>query len=124
MKMDTLWYKDGELNICYLALDKHIQDGYGDQIAFIYDSPVTQTVKKIFLEVKTEVAKLLEGCSLGIKKKYSRNLYAYDSPSFCYACMCKNWSHTSVVLEGLPRMNWQSELTIANPDNYNRLFWN
>jgi hypothetical protein len=27
-------------------------------------------------------------------------------------------------LEGLPRMNWQSELTIANPDNYNRLFWN
>jgi propionyl-CoA synthetase len=31
-------YKDGELNICYLTLDKHIQDGYGDQTAFIYDS--------------------------------------------------------------------------------------
>jgi propionyl-CoA synthetase len=90
MKMDTLWYKDGELNICYLALDKHIEDGYGDQIALIYDSPVTQTVKKIFLEVKTEVAKLLRNAVFGIKKKYSRNLYAYDSPSSCYACMCKN----------------------------------
>jgi propionyl-CoA synthetase len=45
MKMTTLWYKDGELNICYLALDQHIQDGHGDQIAFIYD--VTQTVKKV-----------------------------------------------------------------------------
>ena len=28
-----LWYKDGELNICYLALDKHIQDGFGDNVA-------------------------------------------------------------------------------------------
>jgi propionyl-CoA synthetase len=28
------------------ALDKHIQDGYGDQVAFIYDSPVTQTIRK------------------------------------------------------------------------------
>jgi propionyl-CoA synthetase len=42
-----LWYKDGELNICHLALDQHIEKGHGDQIAFIYDSPVTQTVKKI-----------------------------------------------------------------------------
>jgi propionyl-CoA synthetase len=48
-----LWYQDGELNVCYLALDKHIQDGYGDQVAFIYDSPVTQTIRKYtFLEVK------------------------------------------------------------------------
>ena len=23
-----LWYKDGELNVCYLALDKHIEDGF------------------------------------------------------------------------------------------------
>ncbi|MFV5684801.1 AMP-binding enzyme [Flavobacterium sp. GB2R13] len=42
-----------------MALDKHIQDGYGDQIALIYDSPVTQTVKKYtFFEVKAEVVKL------------------------------------------------------------------
>ena len=41
-----LWYKDGILNACYLALDKHIQDGYGEKTAIIYDSPVTQTVKK------------------------------------------------------------------------------
>ena len=63
-----LWYKDGELNICYLALDKHIQDGHGEQTAIIYDSPVTQTVKKYsFIEVKTEVAKLAGGLqSLGL----------------------------------------------------------
>jgi propionyl-CoA synthetase len=34
------------------CLDKHIQDGYGDQVAF-NDSPVTQTIRKYtFLEVK------------------------------------------------------------------------
>ena len=27
-----LWFKDGELNACYLALDKHIEEGYGDEV--------------------------------------------------------------------------------------------
>jgi propionyl-CoA synthetase len=58
-----LWYQDGELNVCYLALDKHIQDGYGDQVAFIYDSPVTQTIRKYTFRSKTEVAKLAGGCN-------------------------------------------------------------
>src|SRR5690606_1565460 len=54
-----LWYADGELNACYLAVDKHIEEGFGDQTAIIYDSPVTQTVKKYtYSEVKSEVAKL------------------------------------------------------------------
>ena len=36
------WFADGELNICYLCIDKHIEDGFGEQTAIIYDSPVTQ----------------------------------------------------------------------------------
>jgi len=36
------WFKDGTLNLSYLAVDKHIEDGYGEQTAIIYDSPVTQ----------------------------------------------------------------------------------
>ena len=30
-----LWYADGELNACYLAIDKHIEDGFGEQVAII-----------------------------------------------------------------------------------------
>jgi propionyl-CoA synthetase len=41
------WYADGELNTCYLALDYHINNGGGDQVALIYDSPVTNQ-KKMF----------------------------------------------------------------------------
>ncbi|HBA33071.1 MAG TPA: propionyl-CoA synthetase [Gammaproteobacteria bacterium] len=40
------WYKDGLTNACYNALDFHIEQGRGEQTALIYDSPVTQTVKK------------------------------------------------------------------------------
>ncbi|MFK8008541.1 MAG: propionyl-CoA synthetase [Saprospiraceae bacterium] len=37
------WYKDGKLNTSYLALDYHIEQGRGEQVALIYDSPVTNT---------------------------------------------------------------------------------
>ena len=37
------WFADGELNTCYLALDHHVKHGRGDQLALIYDSPVTNT---------------------------------------------------------------------------------
>jgi propionyl-CoA synthetase len=82
------WYKDGELNICYLALDKHIQDGYGDQVALIYDSPVTQTVKKYtYSEVKTEVAKLAGGMlALGLKKGDTAIIYMPMIPQTALLC--------------------------------------
>ncbi|WP_305856052.1 propionyl-CoA synthetase [Balneatrix alpica] len=35
------WFVDGELNTCYLALDYHVEQGRGEQIALYYDSPVT-----------------------------------------------------------------------------------
>ena len=37
------WYPDGVTNACYNALDVHVNDGRGEQLALIYDSPVTNT---------------------------------------------------------------------------------
>ena len=39
------WYKGGKLNTSYLALDKHVNSGLGDQVCLIYDSPVTGVKK-------------------------------------------------------------------------------
>ncbi len=39
------WFADGELNTCYNVLDRHVEDGRGNQLALIYDSPVTDTIK-------------------------------------------------------------------------------
>jgi len=40
------WFPGGQLNTCYNALDCHVEQGRGDQAALIYDSPVTNTIKK------------------------------------------------------------------------------
>jgi propionyl-CoA synthetase len=52
------WFTGGEINTCYNALDVHIADGRGHQAALIYDSPVTNTIKKYtYTELRDEVAK-------------------------------------------------------------------
>ena len=98
-----LWFADGELNACYLALDKHIQDGYGDQTAIIYDSPVTQTVKKYtFNEVKTEVAKLAGGLlSLGLENGDTAVIYMPMIPQAAFAMLaCARIGVTHSVVFG------------------------
>jgi propionyl-CoA synthetase len=35
------WFADGILNTCYNALDRHVLGGRADQLALVYDSPVT-----------------------------------------------------------------------------------
>jgi propionyl-CoA synthetase len=63
------WFVGGECNTCYNALDLHVENGRGDQAALIYDSPVTNTIKKYtFSELKDEVAKfagVLKGLGVG-----------------------------------------------------------
>ncbi|MFD2890652.1 acetate--CoA ligase [Flavobacterium chuncheonense] len=98
-----IWYPDGELNLCYLALDKHIQDGYGDAIAMIYDSPVTQTVKKYtFQQIKEHVAKLAGGLqSLGLKKGDTAVIYMPMIPEATFAMLaCARIGVTHSVVFG------------------------
>jgi propionyl-CoA synthetase len=52
------WFVGGETNTAYNALDYHVENGRGDQLALIYDSPVTDTIKKYtYTELRDEVAK-------------------------------------------------------------------
>ncbi len=57
----TDWFADGELNTSYLALDYHIEQGRGEQVALIYDSPVTNTKQTFtYLELTELVAKFAD----------------------------------------------------------------
>ena len=57
----TDWFADGELNTSYLALDYHIEQGRGEQIALIYDSPVSNTKQTFtYLELTELVAKFAD----------------------------------------------------------------
>ncbi|EIJ33022.1 propionyl-CoA synthetase [Thiothrix nivea] len=52
------WFADGEMNTAYMALDYHVEQGRGDQLAIIYDSPVTDTkTQYTYAQLRDEVAK-------------------------------------------------------------------
>ncbi len=53
------WFTDAEVNTCYNAVDRHVENGRGDQAAIIYDSPITGTKRTIsYAELQTRVASL------------------------------------------------------------------
>ena len=64
------WYADGQLNTCYCAVDYHVEQGRGDQIALIYDSPVTDTVASYsYSQLKEWTARVAGGLrELGVAK--------------------------------------------------------
>ncbi len=51
------WFVGAECNTCYNALDRHVAGGRADQLALIYDSPVTGTLRKYtYRELRDTVA--------------------------------------------------------------------
>ena len=53
------WFTDGVVNTCYNALDRHVENGRGDQVAVIYDSPITgRQSKTTYSEMLDKVAGL------------------------------------------------------------------
>ncbi|XP_061618274.1 acyl-CoA synthetase short-chain family member 3, mitochondrial isoform X2 [Phyllopteryx taeniolatus] len=53
------WFAGGKLNMCYNAVDRHVEDGRGEQAAVIYDSPVTSTKRIItYRELRDQVSRL------------------------------------------------------------------
>ncbi|XP_031169399.1 acyl-CoA synthetase short-chain family member 3, mitochondrial [Sander lucioperca] len=60
------WFVGGKLNMCYNAVDRHVESGRGEQPAIIYDSPVTGTKQIItFRELQDQVSRLA-----GVLAKY------------------------------------------------------
>ncbi len=51
------WFADGEMNTSHLALDYHVNQGRGDQVAIYYDSPVSDSKRAItYRELRDQVA--------------------------------------------------------------------
>ncbi|MGW9209562.1 propionyl-CoA synthetase [Embleya sp. NPDC055664] len=64
------WFPDGVLNTCFNALDRHVAAGRGDQAAIVYDSPVTDTRRRLsyaeLLDLTARFAGVLRG--LGVAR--------------------------------------------------------
>jgi propionyl-CoA synthetase len=52
------WFTGAVTNTCYNALDVHVERGRGEQLALIYDSPLTNTIKQFtYRELRDVVAR-------------------------------------------------------------------
>jgi len=60
------WFPDGELNVAYNALDRHVQAGRGERAAVIYDSPVTGTRHTLSYEKLRDEVALFAGVLAGL----------------------------------------------------------
>ena len=53
------WFADAEVNTCWNAVDRHVEAGRGEQVAIIYDSPITGAASKTtYAALQTQVASL------------------------------------------------------------------
>ena len=64
------WFAGGKLNTAYLALDVHIEEGRGDQLALVYDSPAANMQQKFTYEELRDTVAKFAGClrNLGVEK--------------------------------------------------------
>ncbi len=83
------WFKGGKMNTCYNAIDRHVKNGRGDQVAIIYDSPVTNTIAKITYKELLEKVSLFAGGlqSLGLKKGDTTIIYMPMIPEAAIAML-------------------------------------
>ncbi|HWE24317.1 MAG TPA: AMP-binding protein, partial [Myxococcales bacterium] len=52
------WFRGGELNTCFNAVDLHVEEGRGEQHALVWDSPLAGEVRKLtYRELRDEVAR-------------------------------------------------------------------
>lgn len=66
----TKWFVGGEMNICHNAVDRHVNAGYGGQVAVIHDSPVSASVNKLtYKDLQDQVSRFARVLvNNGIKK--------------------------------------------------------
>ena len=64
------WFSGGLLNTCYSALDRHANGPRASQLALVYDSPVTGTIRRFtYRELRDEVARVAGALrNLGVSK--------------------------------------------------------
>ena len=69
--VDIKWFADGSLNLCYNAVDRHLEAGRGDTTALIFepDDPATPRRSLTYAELHSEVVQMANALkALGVKK--------------------------------------------------------
>ncbi len=114
------WFTGGEMNTCYNALDRHVKDGRANQVALIYDSPVTNTIEKYTFEEFRDQVAVFAGAlrDLGVKKGNTVVIYMPMIPQAVVAMLaCARLGAVhSVVFGGFAPHELAIRIDDAKPD--------
>jgi propionyl-CoA synthetase len=113
------WFRGGQLNTCYNALDRHVEAGRAEQTALIYDSPVTgQIVRYSYRELLDLTARCAGAiAALGVKQGDRVIIYMPMIPEAAIAMLaCARLGAVhSVVFGGFAAPELASRIDDAQP---------
>ena len=71
------WYVGGKLNVCYNCVDRHVEGGLGDKVAYYWEGePAGDTREITFADLQREVVRFANGLKkLGVKKGTPVGIY-------------------------------------------------
>ncbi len=113
------WYEGAECNTCYNCLDRHVENGRGEQAALIYDSPITGTKRTLsYSQLLDEVAVLAGALQArGIEKGDRVILYLPMIPEAAVAMLAcaRIGAIHSVVFGGFAAAELATRIDDARP---------
>lgn len=113
------WFPDATCNTCFNALDRHVRDGRGDQVALIHDSPVTGTKARFtYAEMLEEVSTLAAVLQdLGVGKGDRVIIYMPMMPEAAFAMLAcaRIGAVHSVVFGGFAAKELATRIDDAEP---------
>jgi len=113
------WFTGAQTNTCYNAVDYNIDKGLGDQTAIIYDSPVTDTIKKYTYSQLKEQVSLFAGAlsAKGVAKGDRVIIYMPMIPEAMFAMLAcaRIGAVHSVVFGGFAANELATRINDAKP---------
>ncbi|MCE2860045.1 MAG: acetate--CoA ligase [Oxalobacteraceae bacterium] len=110
------WFEDGQLNVSYNCLDRHLSNGNADRVAIIFEADDTTVTRLTYRELHQKVCQLANGLkSLGIKKGDRVIIYmpmSVEGVAAMQACARIGATH-SVVFGGFSAKSLQERIIDA-----------
>ena len=75
------WFQDGKINVAYNCLDRHVEAGNGDRVAFYWEGEPGDKRTITYADMTAEVKRLANVLlSMGVKKRRPRRHLPADDP--------------------------------------------
>lgn len=113
------WFPDATCNTCFNALDRHVRDGRGEQVALIYDSPVTGTKAKftyaLMLDEVATLAAVLQDLGVGKGDRVIVYMPMIPEAAFAMLACARIGAVHSVVFGGFAAKELATRIDDAEP---------